>query len=57
MILEKFQPNIPNRSGEKDDFIDFAIFSTGCHLDQTDSHSEALYPWFQRLSRLNGRKC
>ena len=29
----KFQPNIPSRSGENDDFISFAIFSNGGHLE------------------------
>ena len=29
----KFQPNIPSRSGENDDFITFAIFSNGGHLE------------------------
>ena len=29
----KFQPNIPSRSGENDDFISFAIFSNGDHLE------------------------
>ena len=29
----KFQPNIPSPSGENDDFISFAIFSNGSHLE------------------------
>ena len=29
MIHAKFQQNIPSRSGEKSDFINFVIFSTG----------------------------
>ena len=32
MTHAKFQPNIPSSSGEKVDFIGFAIFSTGDHL-------------------------
>ena len=29
----KFQPNIPSHSGENDDFISFAIFTNGGHLE------------------------
>ena len=29
----KFQPNTPSRSGENGDFISFAIFSNGGHLE------------------------
>ena len=29
----KFQPNIPSHSGENGDFIIFANFSTGSHLE------------------------
>ena len=33
ILHTKFQPNIPSRSGENDNFISFAIFSNGCHLE------------------------
>ena len=33
ILHTKFQPNIPSRSGENDDFISFAIFSNGGHLE------------------------
>ena len=32
MLHMKFQPNISSHSGEKVDFIGFAIFSIGGHL-------------------------
>ena len=32
MLHTKYQPNIPCQSGEKVDFISFAIFSIGSHL-------------------------
>ena len=32
MLHTKYQQNIPCHSGEKIDFIDFAIFSNGGHL-------------------------
>ena len=32
MLHTKYQPNIPCHSGEKVDFIGFAIFSIGSHL-------------------------
>ena len=32
MLHTKYQPNIPCHSGEKVDFISFAIFSIGSHL-------------------------
>ena len=33
ILHTKFQPNIPNRSDENVDFISFAIFSIGSHLE------------------------
>ena len=33
MLHTKVQPNIPSRSGENGDFISFAIFSNGGHLE------------------------
>ena len=33
VLRTKFQPNIPSRSGENNDFISFAIFSNGGHLE------------------------
>ena len=42
----KFQPNIPSRSGENDDFIRFAIFSNGGHLEfLTRLNFIILKPW------------
>ena len=32
LLHTKFQPNIPSRSGENDDFISFAIFGNGGHF-------------------------
>ena len=32
MLHTKFQPNIPNGSGEKVDFISFTIFIRGGHF-------------------------
>ena len=46
MLHAKFQPNIPSHSGEKVDFIVFAISSTDGHLGFSTrlnfSHSEAV---------------
>ena len=33
MFHTKFQPNILSRSGEDDNFISFAIFNNGGHLE------------------------
>ena len=42
----EFQPNIPSRSGENDDFISFTIFSNGGHLDfSTRLNFTILKPW------------
>ena len=47
LILDmKFQPNIPSRSGENDDFNSFAIFSNGGHLEfSTRLNFTILKPW------------
>ena len=42
----KFQPNIPICSGDNDDFINFAIFSNGGHLEfLTRLNFTILKPW------------
>ena len=46
ILHTKFQPNIPSRSGENDDFISFAIFSDGGHLEfSTRLNFTILKPW------------
>ena len=42
----KFQPNIPSRFGENDDFISFVIFSDGGHRELlTQLTFTILKPW------------
>ena len=47
LILQiKFQPTIPSRSGENDDFISFAIFDNCGHLEfSTRLNFTILKPW------------
>ena len=46
ILHTKFQPNIPSHSGENDDFISFAIFSNGGHLEfSTQLNFIILKPW------------
>ena len=46
ILHTKLQPNIPSRSGENDDFISFAIFSNGGHLEfLTRLNFTILKPW------------
>ena len=46
ILHTKFQLNIPSRSGENDDFISFAIFSNGGHLEfLTRLNFPILKPW------------
>ena len=46
ILHTKFQPNIPSRTGENDDFISFAIFSNGGHLEfSTRLNFSILKPW------------
>ena len=46
MLRTKFQPNIPSCSGQNDNFISFAIFSNGGHLEfQTRLNFTILKPW------------
>ena len=46
ILHAKFQPNIPCRSGENDDFNSFAIFSNGGHLEfSTRLNFPSLKPW------------
>ena len=45
-LYTKFQPNILGRSGENDDFINFANFSNGGHLEfSTRLNFSVLKPW------------
>ena len=46
ILNTKFQPNISSHSGENDDFISFAIFSNGGHLEfLTRLTFTILKPW------------
>ena len=69
ILHTKFQPNILNHSGENDDFISFAIFNNGGHIEfSTRLNFAILKPWslimlhmkdswmqwFKRISHLNG---
>ena len=46
MLHTKFQPNIPCCSGENSDFISFAFFSNGGHLEfSTRLNLTILKPW------------
>ena len=46
ILHTKFQPNMPSQSGENDDFISFAIFSNGGHLEfSTRLTFTILKPW------------
>ena len=46
ILYTKFQPNIPNHSGENDDFISFAICINGSHLEfSTRLNFTILKPW------------
>ena len=46
ILHTKFQPNIPSRSGENEDFISFAILSNGSHLEfLTHLNFTILKPW------------
>ena len=46
VLQTKFQPNIPSRSGENDDFYSFAIFSNGSHFEfLTGLNFTILKPW------------
>ena len=45
ILHTKFQPNISSRSGENDDFISFAIFSNGGHLEFSTLVNTILKPW------------
>ena len=44
ILHTNFQPNIPSRTGENDDFSSFAIFSNGGHLESSNrlNYTEAL---------------
>ena len=46
ILHKKFQPKIPSRSGENRNFISFAIFSNGGHLEfLTRLNFIILKPW------------
>ena len=46
ILHSKYQPNIPCRSEENDDFNSFAIFSNGSHLEfSTRLNFTILKPW------------
>ena len=46
ILHTKFQPNIHSHSGENGDFIGFAIFSNGSHLEfSTQLNFTILKPW------------
>ena len=46
ILHTKFQPNIPSRFGENDDFNSFALFSNGGHLEfSTRLNFIILKPW------------
>ena len=46
ILLAKFQPNIPSRSGENGDSYSFAIFSNDGHLEfSTGLNFTILKPW------------
>ena len=53
ILHTKFQPNILSRSAENGDFISFAIFSNGGHLEfSTRLNFTILKPWSLLMLRM-----
>ena len=54
IIHTRFQPNIPSRSGDNDEFISFAIFSNDGHLEiSTRLNFTILKPWILIILHMN----